>query len=204
MRILLYFTLLLVVLYFSYRLFSTGTFEVGLGDWGIDMGYTQLGQGLILFGFAALLLFYFQIKKPTAFRGLFKGMDRTMLVLVTTPIALVLVLYLGFHVMAHDFNLDLYRLNIFWGNFDKFNHFFFALVLTIVALKISPSRTTLLLIFLIAAFYELFEVVFIYTFATMPYEIWLFPEIEDVVSDVTINTLGIVLGWFIMRKSIKR
>ena len=202
-KMILYLSIIFVIGYFLFRLATTGTFEIGFVDWGIDMGYTQLmwAFGLVLVCLG--LLIYFKqnhIRTPL--------LNRTVVVLLSSSIFFVLMGFLFFQFLSHDPNIDFYhRFNFFEGNLDKAMHLLFTLFLTIIALKISPKRSTLLLVivlvWLMTLTYELFEIQSIYCLSDRPYEDWLFPEIADVIPDMLFNSMGVVIGFLLMRNKIR-
>jgi hypothetical protein len=195
-----------MLIYFAFRIITTGTFIIEKYDWGVDMGYTQLFWGFLLVMLSILLLFYF---KQVKFRP--RDLDKAIFVLLTPFLFYVLVGFLLFQFLAHAPSIDLYhKLDgkmIFNQGFDKIGHFVLALLLTVAALRMSPRRSTVLLVllvvWLITAFYELFEIQFIYYLSDKPYENWLFPEIEDVFFDMSVNSMGVVMGWVFMKNKIR-
>lgn len=198
--------IIFIAAYFLFRLATTGTFVIGSLDWGVDMGYTQLIWGAGLVALCFILLIYY---KQGFIR--FRDLDRSISVLLTPYVFYILIGFLLFQFFAHAPSIDLYHtlagVNVFNTGFDKIGHFVLALLLTIAALQLSPKRSTLLMVLLVVWLftlaYELFEIQFIYWFSDQPYEDWLLPEIADVIPDMLLNSMGVVIGFLVMKNKIR-
>jgi hypothetical protein len=202
-KLILWGSVIFVLAYFMVRLVTTSTLEIGYYDWGMDMGYTQLLWGFVLVIVCLSMLFYFKQKQIR-----FPLLNKAMIVILSTPIIFIFIGFFFYQFMAHDPSIDLYhRLNFFESNLDKIMHFLFALFLTIIVLKTSPNRSTLLLVlifvWLFTLAYEVAEIQFIYWFSDKPYEDWLIPEIADGIPDILVNSMGVVIGFLLMKNKIR-
>jgi len=189
-RKLLYGLLIFIPVYFLVRLLTSGTLEVGIPDWGTDMGYTQLLWGLFLVVFLVFLLYYM---KQTHFR--LAELDRAHVLFTSSTIFfLIAIVFFGGQFVAHDPTINAYNVPDL-GLFDKLGHFITSAFVAVILLKIQPTRLMLLVAFLFGITYELFELVWIWELgqdAGMSFS----TEINDVIPDVTVNILGVACGYY--------
>lgn len=189
--------IVVVLVYITFVLFLGDGFNTGITDWGIDLGYTQLFWGIIFITYCLVLLYYFKQKQ---FR--FREVDMVIILLTSTAFLFILGLSMaGIQFMAH--------LEVFYGAGDGgteffwiFGHFFGSFLLTVLLLKLFPSRMTLAFVFLFGVFYEFFEIITIYILN--PASPMLLAHLDNALPDIALDTAGIITAYLIMRKQVKR
>lgn len=209
------FTIAIVVFYYGYLLLNGDTLEVGILDWGFDLGYTQLFWGVLLILLSFVLLLY-----PFQHRIKSKRLDEVYLLLISFPLGVALYFLVFWAWIAHFPQLNFYgTLTFNWG--DKVFHFLTTLTLSLIFVRIfikfeQSGYLALFVVFLMASFYELFEVVVIFNFATVWKEITQAPiifddieaqlwhELTDIIPDTLFNILGIIFGYIFSRDVIKK
>lgn len=218
------------IYYYTIIIFTDAELRLGIVDWGIDLGYSGLFFGVLLVIYSIFILVYpFQERYKTT------NLDKFHKILVVFPLGFAVYIALFWHFVAHLPMFNFYHsadplLSAFG---DKVLHFLFAFIITLVAVQWNPSKITIVLIFLLATSYELFELAFIVNFSGL-YEIHyevipfldlfldeiraifqalvpvteiqeqLVRELIDIVPDTIANTLGILVGYFFVRKQIEK
>lgn len=229
-RILAFTGVLAFVYYYLLVIFTEAELKTGTVDWGIDQGYMGLIYGIFLLSYSIFLLAYpFQKRYKTA------NLDRLYAILVLFPLGFVIYLAFFWHFIAHLPMFNFYHTPdpFLFSIGDKVIHFLVAMILTLLAVQWKPARITVVLVFLLATSYELFELAFIVNFSGL-YEIHyelipfldlileeirilfqalvpvteiqeqLVHELIDIVPDTIANTLGIFVGWLFVRKQIEK
>lgn len=208
-------TIAIVVFYYGFMLLNGDTLEVGILDWGFDLGYTQLFWGVLLIMLSVVLAIY-----PLQSLIKSKSLDDLYLILVSFPLGIALYFLVFWAWIAHFPQLNFYGTATFnWG--DKFFHFLTALTLTLIMIRIfikfdqSPYMA-IFVVFSISMFYEIFEIVIIFNFATVWRELTNAPilfddiqaqlqhELTDIIPDTLFNILGIFFGYVFSRDLIKK
>jgi VanZ family protein len=208
-------TIAIVVFYYGYILLAGKSLEVGLLDWGLDLGYTQLFWGVLLIILSVLLAIY---PLQSFFKS--KSLDDLYLILVSFPLGVALYFLVFWAWIAHFPQLNFYGTATFnWG--DKFFHFLTALTITLILIRVflkfgNSPFTAIFVAFSITMFYEIFEVVVIFNFATVWNEFTNVPilfddiqaqlwhELADVIPDTLFNILGIFFGYVFSRNLISK
>lgn len=193
-----------VFLYYSLLISSKGTILQDKEDWGIDMGYTQLFFGVLL---VLLCLFFIIYPKQHIFRD--RNITRTHVLIFGSIIFFAVVGASFFSWIAHDPTLNFFH-NPIWDNLpvDKFGHLFWSFVLTLSILTVKPRRAYAIILWMIFALYELFEVVVIYNFGETQFDkdvaTVLATEMADIPLDLFFNTIGWLLAIFVVVIIFKR
>lgn len=208
-------TIAIVVFYYGYLLLNRETIEVGILDWGFDLGYTQLFWGVLLIILSVVLALY-----PLQELIKSKALDDLYLILVSFPLGVALYFLTFWAWIAHFPQLNFYGITTFnWG--DKVFHFLTALVITLILIRIfirfgqSPFLA-IFVAFSISMMYEVFEVVVIFNFATIWRELTnapilfddiqaqLYHELTDILPDTIFNLLGVFFGYVFSRGIIEK
>jgi hypothetical protein len=216
--------------YYLLIIFTDAELKLGTVDWGIDQGYSGLVIGILLVIYSIYLIAY-----PFQQRYRSDNLDRVHKFSILFPIGFALYLVFFWHFVAHLPMFNFYHSDdpLISAFGDKVIHFLFAFILTLLAVQWKPSKITIVLVFLLATSFELFELAFIVNFSGLyeiNYEIipfldlligeisalfqvlvpvteiqqQLIHELIDVVPDTIANTLGILVGWFFVRKQIRK
>ena len=218
------------IYYYAIVIFTDAQLKLGTADWGIDQGFSGLFIGILLVFFSVFLLVYpFQERYRT------DNLDKIHKTLIVFPLGFAVYVAFFWHFVAHLPMFDFYHSEnvIIYSFGDKVLHFLFAFILTLLAVQWKPSKVTVLLVFLLATSFEVFELAFIVNFSGL-YEIHyeiipfldlllaeirsviqvvvpvtiiqeqLIEELIDIVPDTIANTLGILLGYFFVRKQIAK
>lgn len=206
----------IVLFWYGYLLLSGQSLEVGLIDWGFDLGYTQLFWGILLVLLSISLLIY-----PIQDKIKSKTLDEVYLLFISFPLGVAFYFLVAFAWVSHFPNFSAWwgTPTFNWG--DKVMHFITTLTITLLLVRIFlklgySGYLALFVTFLIASFYELFEVVIIFNFA----EVWnqvtgvpilfedvravLFKELTDIIPDTIFNLLGIFFGYVLSRDLIRK
>lgn len=229
-RILAFAGILVFIYYYLLVIFTDAELKLGIIDWGIDQGYSGLFYGIILVSYSIFLIAY-----PFQERYKSTNLDKLYKILVVFPLGFAVYVAFFWHFVAHLPMFNFYHTTdpLLSALGDKVIHFLVAFIIVLVAVQWNPSKTTILIVFLLATSYELFELAFIVNFSGL-YEIHyevipfldlfldeirqifqalvpvteiqeqLVRELIDVVPDTIANTLGILLGWFFVRKQIEK
>lgn len=218
------------IYYYALIIFTDAELRLGIVDWGIDLGYSGLFFGVLLVIYSFFILGYqFQERYRT------DNLDRLYIILAVFPLGFAVYIAVFWHFVAHLPMFNFYHsadpLLAAFG--DKVLHFLFAFIITLVAVQWNPSKITIVLVFLLATSYEVFELAFIVNFSGLyeiNYEIIPFldllldeiravfqvlvpvteiqevlvRELIDIVPDTIANTLGILLGYVFVRKQIEK
>ena len=220
--------LVVVAYYLAVFFLEPFTIEQGTIDWGIDQGYTTIVHGIVLLAFSLFIIFYpFQKQYKN------RGLDAFWKILITFPLGFAIYILFFWQFVAHLPFFNFYHQDyITFG--DKITHLLAAFVLTLVAVKWSPRKSTVFVVLLILTVYELFEIVWIVNVAGAYESQWqdliplvdvfvediqriltafisieeirelLIVELVDVVPDMIFNGIGVFLGWFFTRKLVAK
>lgn len=200
-----------IVVYFMVIIGIRGTFEQGQTDWGIDQGYTQLFWGLVAILCLGAVLSYPIVKK----RVKSPALDRLYYVIFSTGFFFIFLFIVTFQFWTHDQYINFYHrmfgLDELFGKdnwnlifVDKIGHFVASAIIVIFLLYVFPRKEWVLIAWAFVNLFELFEIMVIYnlyvagsaqhTLETMLY------EIGDVTWDVILNTLGVLVGYYVATK----
>jgi len=198
-----------IPIFYINLIFIEGTILQDKVDWGIDMGYTMLGFGIVAFLISLFLLLY---SRQQYFRN--RTITKVHKTIFGTIIFFAVIGALLFAWLAHEPNIDFYN-NDFWDWSpvppDKFGHIFWSFIFTATILAVRPSKMIAILVWMGFTLWELLEIIIINNFGGTQFDKDVATVLTQEITDITLDLLANTIGWllavfvvvFILKKRFK-